>query len=93
MHFHYAHNFQLAHIISPRWYSVWQRSRESKHELPIVMKVLFCTQETNFFSCIIYCQELYVLRLSAIIDLQGTIGKAIQYVVIKSNFIFIEIII
>lgn len=39
MHFHYAHNFQLAHIISLHGYSVWQRSRESKHELPSVMKV------------------------------------------------------
>lgn len=56
-----AHGFQPAHVISLHSYSVRQRSRGGRQELLIVMEVLFCTQETNFCSCIVCCQELCVL--------------------------------
>lgn len=75
MPFHDLHSFQPARAISLHCYSVPQRSRESRHELPIVMKALFCTQETNLFSCIVYCPEPRVLRPLLLQTYRGQSGK------------------
>lgn len=84
--------FSPAHVIILHWYSVLQRSRESRHRLSIVVDVILHTGDSFFQS---YCLLSGIVRsaTTAITDLQGTIRKAIQCVVIKSNFIFLEIII